>query len=303
MNTGGDPTIDEADSCVAVATDLVADHAAGHVTGLSTTHDDEVDSQALEHQLAGCAIRTPSHLFPSQLFGVELVDGDGDARTLDPRERELIRRAVPKRRAEFAAGRTCAHRALDRLGPEGREPLLRDAHGSPLWPTGTVGSISHAGGRAVSVVARRGNVEAVGVDIERWTEPFPDGALGHVCTDGERARLPADTPATRLLRRLHVHACFSIKEAIYKCVYAGTGLRLGFADADVVFDLQQGLFHANLRQVLPSGRITLTGRVGCDARHVFAGVWWLAPAVDATSTAGAGAVSPVRDQESWHATR
>lgn len=221
-------------------------------------------------ELPVVAIRRPEELFPTHWFSVEVSAGGGDASSLHPSEQRLIDRAVPKRRAEFAAGRVCAHRALDRL-QHTHEPLLRDPHGCPVWPSGALGSISHTRGCVVSVVARKPQVAAVGVDVDDWREPFTDLALAHICRSEEKAWLEAMLPTAR---NLHAYALFSIKEAIYKCVYVGTGERLGFHDASVHFDLQQGLFSAQLQRPLPGGRQRLIGRVGCNQNHVFSGLWW-----------------------------
>lgn len=221
-------------------------------------------------QLPSVAIRRPEDLFPTHWFSVEVSSGGGDALSLHPSEQRLIDRAVPKRRAEFTAGRVCAHRALERL-QHAPEPLLRDPYGCPVWPLGTLGSISHTRGCVVSVVARKPQVAAVGVDVDDWREPFPELALDHICCSDEEAWLEAMVPADR---NLHAYALFSIKEAIYKCVYTGTGERLGFHDASVHFDLQQGLFRAHLQRPLIDGRQQVIGRVGCNQNHVFSGLWW-----------------------------
>lgn len=54
---------------------------------------------------------------------------------LPPREAAALGRAVAVRRREFAAGRTCARRALAALGRP-VDDLLRDADGLPAWPDG-----------------------------------------------------------------------------------------------------------------------------------------------------------------------
>lgn len=217
------------------------------------------------------AIRRPQDLFPSTLFSVEAGASNGDETLLHPLERALVERAVSKRRHEFAAGRACAHRALTRL-QVAPGPILSDRHGCPLWPSGTLGSISHTEGCAISVAATSGRVTAVGVDVDRRSNAFSHSVLRHVCRE-EELRWISGLPG--MLVPMYGLLLFSIKEAIYKCVYAATGERLGFGDASVVLDLSQGLFSARLlREVGEEGRDRLVGRVGCNEDYVFSGLWW-----------------------------
>lgn len=220
------------------------------------------------------AIRRPEDLFPAAWFSVATLDGEGDEAALHPLERPLVARAVPKRRRDFAAGRSCARRALARFACEA-QPILRDDDGCPLWPAGLLGSISHTAGCAVGVVAARGAVAAVGVDVETIDAAAGRSLLAHVCGPAERAwieALPAGEHAAAAC------AVFSIKESIYKCVYAATGgERLGFGDATVSVDLRRGLFTARLSRPLgPERRSRVAGRVGRGERHVFSGLSWLA---------------------------
>ena len=63
---------------------------------------------------------------------------------IDPREAALIpAHAVERRRRDFVAGRTLAHRALAARGAD-RGPILWGPRHEPLWPEGWVGAISHA---------------------------------------------------------------------------------------------------------------------------------------------------------------
>ena len=63
---------------------------------------------------------------------------------LDPRERSLLGPGcTERRRHEFSAGRGCAQAAMAALGVPA-EPVFWNRHGAPIWPAGTVGSISHS---------------------------------------------------------------------------------------------------------------------------------------------------------------
>src|ERR1700730_18709662 len=87
------------------------------------------------------SIRT---LFP-QTFVIKERRIPGAPAELHPAEAEDVARAVPKRIAEFAAGRACARAALAEFGV--REFALRAAPDrQPLWPEGFIGSIAHTAG-------------------------------------------------------------------------------------------------------------------------------------------------------------
>jgi len=218
------------------------------------------------------AIRSPRTLFPQRLFSVETATAPMDETLLHPREYALVHNAVAKRKGEFAAGRHCARLALARLQISA-PAILQDANGCPLWPKGSVGSISHTKDFIISVVGRSSQVASLGVDVDSLLAPFPYDVLGYVCRR-EELRWLHSMPAESM--RLHAYALFSVKETIYKCVYGATGDQLDFSDALLNFDLRTGLFRAQLERAVGSeGRKVLVGRVGCNAEHVFSGMWWL----------------------------
>src|SRR6185503_18375584 len=78
-----------------------------------------------------------------------------------------LKEAVPKRQAQFRAGRYCAMLAIQAL--HGGSPMLvgRDANGAPLWPEGVVGSITHTDDVAAAAVASAADVLSLGIDTER----------------------------------------------------------------------------------------------------------------------------------------
>ncbi|WP_167858805.1 hypothetical protein [Streptomyces albus] len=94
-----------------------------------------------------------------------IVQFNNDASTLHPQERELEQQLAPARRADFAAGRLAAARALQALNVHG--PVLRDGR-RPLFPEDAHGSISHCAGHIGACFASiHPQVLATGVDIER----------------------------------------------------------------------------------------------------------------------------------------
>lgn len=162
---------------------------------------------------------------------------------LTPAEARVIAAAVPSRRREFAAGRACAHAALEELGHHDWS-LLPGPRREPLWPDGVVGSISHCPGLAVAVAARSADTLAIGIDVET-DAPLPADVVGSVMDAGEAraieglAARDAVTPWDRLL--------FSAKESVYKVWYPLRHEWLGFEEVGIELSAD-GTFLARIRR-------------------------------------------------------
>jgi 4'-phosphopantetheinyl transferase EntD len=167
---------------------------------------------------------------------------EGDDAELFPAEASLVARAVEKRRREFAGGRGCAHRALERLGVA-PGPVLAGERGEPIWPPDVVGAISHCRGYRGCAVGRAADVATIGIDAEPHA-PLPEGLLADIALPeelaplGELARTEPEVSWDRLL--------FSAKEAVYKAWYPLAGRWLGFEDAVLSFDAGRREFSARL---------------------------------------------------------
>lgn len=178
------------------------------------------------------------HLVPKAVRTRAAYGDELDHVPLYPQEAVSVAKAVPKRRAEHAAGRACARAALSALGHQ-PGPIPRDAErGAPLWPTGIVGSITHCDGYRAAAVARATDVLAIGIDAEPHG-PLPDGVLDVIlATPEERAALAAlsaAVPQTRWDRLL-----FSAKETVYKAWYPYHRRMLGFKEAELLFTRDDG---------------------------------------------------------------
>jgi 4'-phosphopantetheinyl transferase EntD len=160
-----------------------------------------------------------------------------------PEEARLVDKAVARRKAEFAAGRACARRALERLGVVGFA-LLNGEDRAPLWPPGIVGAITHTGplpgGFCGVAVARAAEVRAVGLDAEE-ARPLEERLWSYVLTASERRALaPADPAAQGRLAKV----VFSAKECFYKAQYPLTRQYLRFDQVEIALDLAAGAFEA-----------------------------------------------------------
>jgi 4'-phosphopantetheinyl transferase EntD len=157
--------------------------------------------------------------------GVTVVEEHGPPRswTLAPSEAAAVEGAGLARRLEFAAGRRCAHRALDRLGVP-RAPLVPGADRAPRWPDGVVGSVTHCEGYRAAAVARDDLVRAVGVDAEPHA-PLPDGVASVVSHPSDRVPAGAGVHHDRVV--------FSAKEAAYKAWFPLTRRVVDFGEVAV----------------------------------------------------------------------
>jgi 4'-phosphopantetheinyl transferase EntD len=180
---------------------------------------------------SGAAIATlaAADVRPEMPPGVETVvlgPDDLPACRLHPEEVALLHpEALPAYREEFMLGREAARRALERLGAS-PGPILRGAHGEPLWPEGFVGSISHAGGVAVAAVAADTRYGGIGLDVECATGVA--AVASRIAYDHERDWLEAAPFAQRERRGLRL---FSAKESVFKAFFPRIGERFWFEHA------------------------------------------------------------------------
>lgn len=172
-----------------------------------------------------------ARLFPPFVRGVLLPTGGG-CESPHPEERAAVASAGERRRREFLCGRACAHDALRAIGLD-RGPITVGRGRQPEWPTGAVGSISHAGDWAGAVVARAADAWGIGFDIEVLDPPLEPDVERLVLTAAERGVAPVDHPLAAYRSKI----AYSAKEAVYKCLFPPTGRRLSFEDVEVDVDL------------------------------------------------------------------
>ncbi|MGE7387570.1 4'-phosphopantetheinyl transferase family protein [Streptomyces sp. NPDC004126] len=174
-------------------------------------------------------------------------------------EEELIAGASAGRRREFSTSRACAREAMADLGVA-PVPLLRDAHGAPLWPAGVVGSMAHSKGYRAAAVARSAEVAGIGIDVE------PNEPLRHTMVR-ERVTIPEERGQLARLGTCEsgIHwdrLLFAAKESVYKAWYPLTGVILDFDEAAVAVNPWSGTFKARVL-----GRVPLVDGVPVTAFH------------------------------------
>jgi 4'-phosphopantetheinyl transferase EntD len=194
-------------------------------------------------------------LLPPPVHGAEAF-GDDPGAVLFPGEEALISRGSPRRRGEFATARGCARAALARLGHP-PVAVLADELGAPLWPDGVTGSITHCAGYRAAAVAYNSDVVSVGLDAAPNRRLRRPEMLTIIARDSERARLAG-------LRAAAPGVCwdqmlFSAKESVYKAWYPLVGRWLGFASADITFDVRGRAFSARLLAGVPPALAAVAG--------------------------------------------
>lgn len=201
-------------------------------------------------------------LFPAGVAVAAERIGSDDALDLWPEERAAIQGAVPKRRAEFLAGRRAARRVMAALG-HGPAALPMAADRSAIWPAGLSGSIAHDAGLAVAV-GRRG--APLGIDVEPDL-PLEEELWRTICSQVELATLKGETG--RLVRRV-----FCAKEAVFKAQPADRRALFGFDAVEVT--LAEGAFDAQFREDVGPFRAgqRLSGRLAVVGGVILAGVAW-----------------------------
>lgn len=204
----------------------------------------------------------PPSADPSSLFADEAVE---------------VRRAVEKRRREFAAGREIARGLLTQLGHD-RQPLVAGPDRAPRWPPGIVGSISHCDELCLVVVAPESVVRSIGVDVEP-AFALPDDASAMVVSAGERRALAA---LREVEPKLAERLVFSAKESVHKCLNPVLGVTWDFLEVEIELQAEpveaelepRGTFHAH--------RVPATG-AHADALRTLRGRYGLVGGLVATS--------------------
>lgn len=181
--------------------------------------------------------------------GVALASADprAPASGLLPGEAAALARALPARRAEFAAGRRALRDAMAQLGLPPL-PVPQGPDRAPLWPAGLVGAISHDDRHCLALLCRTGQpCRALGIDIEPDAD-LPEAVLETVCLPQER-----DWLATRPLpeRGRLARLIFSAKECTYKCQFTISRQMLEFTDLQILPDPAAGRFRGVFMRPVP----------------------------------------------------
>ncbi|ALM92276.1 4'-phosphopantetheinyl transferase superfamily protein [Alteromonas stellipolaris] len=138
--------------------------------------------------------------------------------------------AVYKRQAEFLAGRYAAQQALKHINVPDKQ-VGRSIERAPVWPPGTIGSISHSDSIAICISSIRQKHIALGVDIE------PIMSLG-VANDVHR--LVMSNNERKYFNTLAMNESeavtfvYSAKESLFKAIFQFIPQYLDFSASEIV---------------------------------------------------------------------
>jgi len=183
---------------------------------------------------------------------------------------EELLSAAPNIKAAYAAGRACAAKAIEALDQNLPTYVGRNPDGSPRWPDGVVGSITHTDNFVAAAVAPAADFLGIGIDSEKiMDEKILDETKRIALLGGEQEfllRLPFS--AAQILTLI-----FSAKESVYKCVHPLVKHPFDFSDIDIVsVDVQRNQFDFRLpalwyRLLPPHDRFSARFEMGSDYVH------------------------------------
>jgi len=196
----------------------------------------------------------------------------GNDEEFDPSEAPHLRHAVLGRRAEFAAGRSAAKEALQMLGVRTRT-IPAGADRSPIWPSGTIGSITHARGWALAVAASTRDIQGIGIDLEHCASVEPH-LWPQVLQTDEMHRLQRMPHADQTR---WATATFCAKEAFFKMQWPTTKTWIDFAEVDVVLSASGNRFSLTVRHPLAPPTLVRREFAGIFVRigHLISALMWI----------------------------
>jgi enterobactin synthetase component D len=182
-------------------------------------------------------------------------------------------RDTKKRRAEYTAGRYCAHKALEGFSvPRPNSVIGSKEDRCPSWPSGFVGSITHVDDFAWSAVGLSTVWKSIGIDTEKLISRETFSEIHSLIATHQELSLPATTLTDLQLFSL----IFSAKESVFKCLYPLVQQMFDFTDVSIVsVNVDTNQFMARtlipLGLIFPAGSI-LVGRFALDQKYVYTSV-------------------------------
>ncbi|MBB4952388.1 enterobactin synthetase component D [Agrobacterium vitis] len=181
-------------------------------------------------------------------------------------------KAVPKRKAEYVAGRLCAMRAMQAQTGQAGVIIATGSKGEPVWPEGWVGSITHTQGFAAAALADKRSFRSLGMDTEQiMTTKVMENVTSRICRPEETY-----VHGSPLSAEVYTTLVFSAKESLFKCLHPLVSKMFWFEDARIeITDYAAGLFRAELMRDLTEefcASVQVNGRFHVDAGLVHTGI-------------------------------
>ena len=172
--------------------------------------------------------------FSPTLFSQHFTSTFVGAEELTANEKLLTGTFSNKRLKDFSTGRFCARKALAQIG-YGPDDILMGDDKQPLWPSGTIGSISHSKYLTGAVVGLASQFRSIGLDVETMGKITAE-MWRMLYTETEQDFLNS-CPYQDLA--YYTTLLFSFKESFYKLQFPLTHTFLEFTDVEVAFTNQK----------------------------------------------------------------
>lgn len=134
--------------------------------------------------------------------------------------------ATPHRQWSYLAGRLCAERALELVGSDPGGCVVHRADGSPGWPLGWTGSITHNAEAASAAAARQAGPFDLGIDAEQIADAKTCSDIVELCLDATECDLLGAVQERNQLATV----LFCVKEAYYKAVFRSANRFIDFKE-------------------------------------------------------------------------
>lgn len=141
---------------------------------------------------------------------------------------QSLAKAVPKRKAEFLAGRIIVREAMIAMALPTRDIPIGNNR-EPCWPKGIAGSITHSGNQVFCLVSKKNN--CIGIDYEEIisTENVADIQRSVVSIKEVILFSEVSSDYNKILT-----LAFSAKESLYKALYFSVQKYFDFLDVTII---------------------------------------------------------------------
>ncbi|MWP63016.1 enterobactin synthetase component D [Gilliamella bombicola] len=133
-----------------------------------------------------------------------------------------------KRRKEFICGRVCTRYLLNKLHYENINLPTLNTDGTPMWPQGIIGSISHTQKMIAVCICSTFYYAAVGIDIETIMNIQQSNAVIELTFNEPEFFENRPKSMFNYNRELYSTIIFSAKESIFKAIYQSSGCYFDF---------------------------------------------------------------------------
>lgn len=172
-----------------------------------------------------------------------------------------IRKSVPKRQAEFIAGRLCAQSILSSYG-YCHYTIGTGNWREPIWPEPLVGSITHNNRYAAAIAAPQTRFTGIGIDVETIVAGPTRCALTNSVVSAKEMCYLYSVASTLMSLDCLLTLVFSAKESFFKAASGKVKRYFGF-DAIEIIDVDAVACTLQLRSTQTLCKEIFVGQLYC----------------------------------------